>query len=218
MSRESDRRARVVASIAVVLCTAAASDAFAVDGYLGLQVGTHFWPAYSNRDQVEADTTPGYSYGLVGGVEIGSDDLPDGAAAREAITPRLRLRVEAEISQRFSDLHGVNDDMGQRTADGQTIRATTAFFNLWPAWAFNEDVSAYLGGGVGASWIQTLGSDKTRVTFQGGAGVLIDLPVHAVPLRVDLGWRSFFASSAEYRDRLVDFNTHGPIVGLQLEF
>ena len=218
MTREPGLRARIVASIAGILGSLWAPAALAIDGHVGLQIGTHFWPAYSNRDQVEADITPGYSYGLVGGVEIGSGDLPEGSPIRSAITPRLRLRVEIEVSQRRSDLHGVNDDVGQRTADGKTIRATSALFNAWPAWDFNDDVAAYLGGGVGVSWIKTLGSDKTRLTLQGGAGVLIAFPIESLPMNVDLGWRSFFASSAEYRGRLVDLNTHGPIVGIQLEF
>ena len=33
-----------------------AHGAHAADGYAGIQGGVHFWPAYSNRDQVEADT------------------------------------------------------------------------------------------------------------------------------------------------------------------
>ncbi|MEM9177406.1 MAG: hypothetical protein AAGC67_19500, partial [Myxococcota bacterium] len=74
--------ARVVAAFALVPASISGGKACAGEGYLGLHVGTHFWPAYSNRDQVEADTTPGYSYGIVGGLELGGDDLRGGAVDR----------------------------------------------------------------------------------------------------------------------------------------
>ena len=218
MTRSTSLGARALAPIALVVCLFAGAAAHAVEGHVGLQVGTHFWPAYSNRDQVEADTTPGYSWMAVGGIDLGREIFPEESWLRTRLTPRLRVRMEIEVGQRFSDLHGVNDDLGQRTADGKKIRATNAFFNLWPAWAFTDRVTGYLGGGIGSAWIQTLGSDRMRLALQGGAGFLIELPTEAIPLTVDLGWRSYFASSAEYRDRLVDYNTHGPTVGIQLTF
>ena len=218
MIRSKSGRARSSAPIAFAACLLMASSAHAIDGYVGLQGGTHFWPAYSNRDQVEADTTPGVSWGAVLGLDLGGESLPEGSGLRSGLSSRLRLRVEIEVGQRWSDLHGVNDDLGQRTADGKTVQATSALFNLWPSWTFAEGWSAYLGGGVGNAWVRTLGSDKSRLALQGGAGVLIELPIDAIPARIDIGWRSFFASSAEYRDRLVDFNTHGPVVGIQIGF
>lgn len=218
MFRPMNGRARAIVPLVLAAWSFTAGTAHAVDGYAGLQAGTHFWPAYSNRDQVEADTTPGASWAVVLGLDLGSEDLPAQSGLRSALSPSLRLRLEVEVGQRFSDLHGVNDDMGQRTADGKTVQATSALFNLWPSWTFAEGWSAYLGGGIGNAWVRTLGSDKSRLALQGGAGVLIELPTEAVPIRIDVGWRSYFASSAEYRDRLVDYNTHGPVVGVHFGF
>jgi len=195
-----------------------AASAHAADGYVGIQGGVHFWPAYSNRDQVEADTDAGYSWGFVLGADLLATDLDPRSPVRTFLSDRLGLRLEAEVGQRFSDLHGINDDLGQRTADGKTLQATSAFFNLWPTVRIAGGWTAYVGGGVGSSWIRTLGSDKVRLTLQAGTGVLIELPIDALPVRLDIGWRSFFASSAEYRDRLVDFNTHGAVIGIHVKF
>lgn len=190
----------------------------AADGYAGIQGGVHFWPAYSNRDQVEADTDAGYSWAGVLGVDLLARDLPPDSSLWPFLWERLGLRLEIEGGQRYSDLHGVNDDFGQRTADGKSLEATTALFNVWPTVRVTEGWTAYVGGGVGTAWIRTLGSDKLRLGLQAGTGLLIDLPFEAIPMRLDIGWRSFFASSAEYRDRLVDFNTHGAVLGIHVKF
>lgn len=218
MIRSKRRGAHALLLLAVLVHLLDGDAARAAEGYVGLQAGVHFWPAYSNRDQVEADTNPGFSWAVLGGANLGAQDLPHASRLRELLSPRLGLRLEAEVGQRFSLLHGVNDDMGQRTADGKRIQTTSAHLNVWPSWTIAERFSLYLGGGVGASWIRTLGSDKVRLSLQAGTGLLIELPIDSVPLRLDIGWRSYFASSAEYRDRLVDFNTHGANIGLHLGF
>ena len=72
--------------------------------------------------------------------------------------------MEIEVGQRFSDLHGVNDDFGQRTADGKSLEATTALFNIWPSVRIADGWTAYIGGGFGGR-----GSARSAATSCGAA-------------------------------------------------
>jgi len=186
-----------------------------IDPYVGLHAGIYIWPAYSNRDEVEADAEPGYQWGLVGGVNFETDSASDEAPAA---IDRLGTRLELEVGQRFSGLHGINDGPVQRTGDGKNLQATSVSFNLWPSVRISQACRFYAGGGGGGTWIRALGSDKRVWSAQTGLGFLIDVPVLGHDARVDLGWRSFFANSTKLRDALADFDAHGAILGLHFDF
>lgn len=187
--------------------------------YVGLQGGVFLWPAYSNRDEVEADTGPGFAWAIVGGLDFESDHA--GVLSSSPPLPlleRLGGRLELEVGQRFAGIHGINDGPLQLTGDGKTLRATSVQLNLWPAVRVAHALRVYLGGGGGGAWIRGLGSDKRVWSAQVGFGVLIDLPIQGHPVRLDLGWRSFFANSTKLRDALADFDAHGGSIGLQVGF
>lgn len=77
-----------------------------VEPYVGLQGGVFLWPAYSNRDEVEADTGPGFAWAIVGGLDLASDRgevLTYSPPSRrvERLSGRLELEV-ASASQAFT--------------------------------------------------------------------------------------------------------------------
>lgn len=208
-------------SIVCASGTLGADIAQAVEPYVGVQGGVHFWPAYSNRDQVEADTGPGFSWSATGGIVMQAESwgpAPPGHPVLTTLSERLGVRVEAEVGQRFSDIHGINDNMGQRTGDGKGLSMVHVHLSAWPSWKIASGWTYYAGGGVGASWLRALGSDAVVHSFQVGTGLLIDLPIGRFTPRLDLGWRSVFVDSVELRDRLTDFDAHGGIIGFQFPF
>ena len=83
---------RFVAILALLASIVLAmGDAFAdvsAEPYVGLQGGVFLWPAYSNRDEVEADSGPGFAWAMVGGLDLESDD----ARALPSLPPPSRLR------------------------------------------------------------------------------------------------------------------------------
>ena len=183
---------RFVAILALLASIVLAmGDAFAdvsAEPYVGLQGGVFLWPAYSNRDEVEADTGPGFAWAMVGGLDLESDD----AKALPSLPPsrpleRLSGRLELEVGQRFAGIHGINDGPLQQTGDGKTLRATSVQLNLWPAFRVASALRVYAGGGGGGAWIRGLGSDKRVWSAQVGFGVLFDLPLRGHPVRLDLG-------------------------------
>lgn len=205
--------------VATFVAAAAASAQIQTRPYLGIQGGTYLWPAYSNRDQVEADTAPGFAWAVVGGVALEADRAESPRAPRISRSlRRLGARLELEVGQRFSPIHGINDGVEQRTGDGNVLRATSAHVNLWPSIRLTGAWRLYVGGGGGGTWIQGLGSDKRVWSVQTGLGVLFEIPVETLPLRLDLGWRSFFANSTNLRGALADFDAHGGVLGCQLAF
>lgn len=197
----------------------AAGPVQAADLHAGVQLGAYVWPAYSNRNQVEADTLPGGAVSLVGGVTTTREDLVSlFPSAPEELAERLAARFELEVAQRISPIHGVNDDSGQRTADGQTLYATSILANFWPEWSFGERWATYAGGGPGVTWVRALGSDASVFSVQTGAGVLYDLPVGGGTLRFDFGWRSLWSASVELNAGRTDFDAHGGVLGIQFRW
>ena len=211
--------AGLVLLTSVLLGAADASAEVSLEPYVGLQGGVFLWPAYSNRDEVEADTGPGFSWAVVAGLDWAAGRHERlGRATRPRSVERLSARLELEVGQRFADIHGINDGPSQLTGDGKTLRATSVQVNLWPAVRVATAVRIYAGGGGGGTWLRGLGSDKRVWSAQTGFGVLIDLPVEGFSVRVDLGWRSFFANSAKLRNGLADFDAHGAVLGFQVAF
>lgn len=189
----------------------------AVEPYAALEVGAYTWPAFSNRNQIEADTLPGLSVSLAGGVEFLARDFLSEANTRPgSFLDRLGGRIELAASQRISAIHGVNDDAGQRTADGKTLYATTGLVNGWASWALSDRVRIYGGGGLGMSWIKALGSDATVFSSQSGAGVRFRWPIGSASLDLDLGWRSLWSSSVQLDRGRIDFDAHGGVIGLSI--
>ena len=194
--------------------------------YLGLAAGGHAWLAYSNRDEVEADTEPGYGWRAAVGValfESYTSPSFEASASRSfgrAISDRLGARLGVEVGQRFSAIHGINDRSvsSQRTGDGKTLQATTLHVAAWPSVRIAEGWRLYVGGGGGVTWLRGLGSDQRVGSGETGLGVLYALPVERCRLVLDIGWRSFFASSTQLRGALADFDTHGVAIGLQVSF
>lgn len=190
-----------------------------VSPYVEVQGGVSLWPAYSNRDEVEADTGPGFSGALLGGVELSAPEADRVPGFLERVfRERFSTRIELEANYRYAKIHGVNDGSLQRTGDGKTLRAISALVNVWPTWKFAEGFHVYAGGGGGGTFIRALGSDKRVWNGQVGLGLLIGLPIERVDVQLDLGWRSFFANSTKLRDGLTDFDTHGGVIGFQLGF
>ena len=203
----------------ILLGTLIGTEAKAVDGYVGLQAGGYVWPAYSNRNQVEADTLPGVAASLLGGVRVRGADMDLlGSRLSSVLSGHLGIRSELEVSQRFSAIHGVNDVDGQRTADGQTLYATSLMANTWPEWAWDDRWSTYAGAGVGVTWVRALGSDASVFSVQTGAGVLVDFTVSKMLLTLDVGWRSLWQSSVQLTAGRTDFDAHGGAIGLHLRF
>lgn len=190
-----------------------AAPARAIEPYGGIQLGAYVWPAFSNRNQVEADTLPGISVSLLGGIEMRMNEL--WPTAPTTFGERFGTRIELEVNERISAIHGVNDSAGQRTADGQTLYATSALVNVWPSWQWSPRWRTYLGAGVGVSWIRALGSDASVFSVQTGAGVVVDFPLGSWTLGLDIGWRSLWSSSVELTAGRTDFDSHGGVIGLQ---
>ncbi len=188
----------------------------AVEPYVGIQLGGYVWPAYSNRNQVEADTLPGVAGSVLGGVQLEMNELWPSAPTN--IGERIGGRVELEISQRISAIHGVNDEAGQRTADGETLYATSALVNLWPSWAWTPRLRLYVGGGLGVSWIRALGSDAPAFSVQTGAGVYVDFPFERFTLGLDVGWRSLWSASVQLDAGRTDFDAHGGAIALHIRW
>ena len=219
MSFPARRTRRSFAAVGLVLglVFVVPEPAYAVEPHAGLQIGAYVWPAFSNRNQVEADTLPGLAVSLLLGVTTTPDDLTSlFPSASETIAERLSARVELEVAQRFSAIHGVNDELGQRTADGQTLYATSILANFWPAWSWGRGVSTYAGGGPGVSWVRALGSDAAVFSVQTGAGVLVELPFGDGAVHLDLGWRSLWSSSVQLTAGRTDFDAHGGVLGIQI--
>lgn len=197
----------------------ATSAARAVEPYASIELGFYFWPAYSNRNQVEADTSPGGSGSLALGVQLGEEDWAAlGPGVPRLIRERLGARIEVAGAQRISPIHGVNDKDGQRTADGQTLYATSALANFWPSWAWGDRWRTYAGGGLGASWIRALGSDAAVFSVQTGAGVQIDVPAGDWTFGFDIGWRSLWNASVQLNAGRTDFDAHGAIIGISVRY
>lgn len=189
--------------------------------FVGVQGGLHLWPAYSNRDQVEADTAPGYSWALVAGVDLGWDppgSTVSGQRKTQSFVERLGGRVALEAGQRFSDIHGLNTSTGQSTADGSTLRVTTVHLNFWPSYEIIPRWEIYLGIGGGVSWLRGLGSRSRVASFETGLGLRYALPIDAAAIWIDIGWRSYFADGAQFRNSLIDFDTHGAALGVHWSF
>ena len=209
----------LVSMLSAMQVSAEISSEISVEPYAGLQGGVFLWPAYSNRDEVEADTGPGFSWAVVGGLDLRAAPRDDASVRLwTRLLRRFSGRVELEVGQRFADIHGINDGPLQLTGDGKTLQATTAHVNLWPAVKVASGVRIYAGGGGGGTWLRGLGSDKRVWSGQAGLGLLFDLPLEGCSMRLDVGWRSFFANSTKLRGALADFDAHGGVLGVQVAF
>ena len=211
----------LLASAALIDPFAAAAVELDLAPYVGIAGGVHFWPAYSNRDEVEADTEPGYSWSALVGLEVAAPS--QGSAGDDGLPPiasleRFSVRFDVGVGQRFSPIHGINDSTTQRTGDGKTLQATSLHLNAWPGYRVSERWRIYAGAGGGGTWLRALGSDKRVWSAEVGLGAQVDLPTTGVETRLDIGWRSFFANSTKLRDALADFDAHGVTIGLFLLF
>lgn len=219
--RPCETVALVVAILVVAIPREAPAEAagFEVAPYVGVAGGLFLWPNYSNRDELEADTSPGYAWSGVLGLELRAGARGVASSQEPPFSlRRLGARFEVEGGQRIAPIHGINDGPLQLTGDGKLLRATSAQVNLWPHWRVSRRWHLYLGGGGGVTFIRALGSDKRVASGQVGLGAFYAFPVGSFTGRIDIGWRSFFADSTQLRGALSDFDAHGGNLAFQLGF
>jgi len=205
----------LVALLAVVGLTLAASPAARAQFYVGVHGGANFVPD-SDIDgsgvDGEASADPGFAAGAVAGYRLGLDEA-------------LSLDLEGEFTYRQNDIDEFSAS-GFSAEGGGEVRSFAWMANAWLNWAIGDSgFVPYLGGGFGGVHIDINDGEVAGIALdeesdfviggQLGAGVGWQLGEHMV---LSLDYRFLMTDDASFNGLDVSYQSHSVLLGARYLF
>lgn len=176
-----------------------------VSGFIGVTIPSDTHAGGDFNDTVNFD--PGLNIGGTAGMDYGT------------------LRLEGEISYKEGNVDTIFDkDSGIRYANTDVSLNATAFMaNMFIDLHNNGPITPYLGGGVGFAVLSLddefgdfyTGDDEVMFAYQAGGG--LEVPLNR-QMSLDLAYRYFRTSQANFADTRMEFESHNATLGLRVKF
>jgi opacity protein-like surface antigen len=211
--------------LALMLLTSVQAFAFddSIRPYVGVIVGSPITSVKKFSDASGAVDTD-FNPGLLGGLTVGASmDTYWGYNIE-------RLRLEAEVAYRTSELVRTNSAQGQSTSINGTVSVTNYMLNVYlenSNFVSKETpVSLFLTAGAGAALatiteISYLGStlvasgNNTQLAYQGGLGVGSELTKN---ITVDLTYKYMGTTPFNFSGVSAEYSSHNILIGARYIF
>lgn len=201
-------------SVVGLICLLFVSNVFA-DQYVGVSVGTNFWPRSSNSEQLESGLSGGYHGTLTVGHQLND-----------------KWSVEGAFAYRRNDVHGINPrgDIGPNlSADGNRIHGYSLHANVLRTVGEFGRVKPYLLAGIGTTYVRInyefddsgreINDSSSGISGQVGIGSRIDVSER---FSIDVAYRYMRATSlgviwdngTSHHQLDINYDNHSIVCGL----
>lgn len=174
-------------------------------GFIGVTVPSDTHAGGDYNDTVNFD--PGLNIGGTAGMDFGT------------------VRLEGEISYKEANVDTIfdNDTLTRYTNTDVSLNATAFMANMFIDLHNNGPITPYLGGGVGFAILSLddkfgdfyTSDEEVVLAYQAGGGLEVALNRQ---MSLDLGYRYFRTTEANFADTRMEFESHNATVGLRLKF